>query len=186
MNAHGPNTITITEIAEWYATAPSADIIGQQSWAHLAAYVTERLALHLCKGLLIIPTPDPEPYASATAQGVDIARNKRLRVSTAYCDHPIWPAHVNVAYRVWHDVEGHGPGPDAFPFTVAGELLAWELSAGDLPAAALPAAFTETVGQLAYAAVTGDFGEQRAVIPPAHWLTATIVDDRPQSVTVTD
>ena len=179
------DTITITEIAEWYATAPTADIISQSSWVHLAAYVTERLALHLCAGLQIIPTADPEPYATAADQGLDIATNLRLLVSTAYCDHPIWPAHVNVAYRVWHDVEGHGPGAYALPFTVDGELRAWERSAPDLPAAALPAAFTETVGQLAYAAVTGDFGEQRAVLPPARYLTATIVDDRPQSATVT-
>ena len=177
------NALRITELAAVYDLAPddrSPENI--YLWRDLGAYCRTWATNWLTQtGTALTLTTDPEPYAEAADQAADISLNGHFAVSTAHCDHPVWDTLTNVSYRIWHDVSGHGTDPyTACPFTVAGELAAWRRSAPDLPTFLLPAAFCETVLQLAYAGVAGDFGEQKLIRPTftTAQMLGPIEDDR--------
>lgn len=176
-----PNTIT--ELAEDYAsllastTPPHPHTIA--AWHDLGRYVTLQ-ADTIRSDVYVTITPNPEPYATAADQAADL-RQGRLVISSAHCDHPVWSPATNIAYRIVHDVYGHGL--DGAPFTVAGELEAWSrqlriMQHHRTPEPVVAAAFTETVGQLSYAAVHGGFPAVQRIGFMVAFPTAPTIDDR--------
>ncbi len=159
------------------------------AYAHAGSYYRHRAA-ELMQGLTVVLTDNPEPYATAYDQATDVARGN-FKVSTAHCDHTHWDTMTNVSYRIVHDLIGHAPTsttqgvPRNVPaFTVAGEIQAWYnqleyLQANDASNTIIAVSFSETVGQLAYAATRGDFPtHQRGILLPTNPF-APIHDDRP-------
>lgn len=180
---------TITEIAAAYANLPdTTNLDDLLAWQTAARFFADR-ALDFRKGNVITITDDPDPYPDATEQARDMLAN-RFTVSTAYSDHPYWSVGQNVDYRIVHDMVGHMPlandptNPDNAPaFNVAGELHAWRQQLDDMvrhgaSPTVIDVAYCETMGQLAFAAVTGDFlPRQKAGILPFNPFD-TIRDDR--------
>jgi hypothetical protein len=144
----------IEEVAAAYAMAPVNDPTAHKAWRVLADE-TMALARRLEGCLDVRYTPVPEPYPTAHDMLVDIARGCMV-VSTANSDHPIWTLEENCAFRLVHDVLGHGTTGSGFDWR--GEWVAYEkhCSVVQSPAAKW-ALFTEAVGQVAYAIVNRGF-----------------------------
>lgn len=156
------------------------------AWRELAEDSVDRAAgIRLL--LDVHEVTDPEPYPDARGMILDIAAG-RFRVSTANCEHPLWSAAENVAFRIVHDVLGHyaasieraRPGINAGAglqpnrsqgqfvdadfvagFDWSGEVAACTAHVRLLPRLARAALFTECLGQTAYAIARGGFPEQR-------------------------
>lgn len=159
--------VSLDQVADAYLELPPSgmDASAAEAWRQLGDFCHSFRRYVENGGLIIAETAQPEPYASAQDQADDIHRG-RFIVSTAHSDHPLWDIPTNVAYRVWHDVAGHGSGRPAPAFNRYGELEAWRRQLShplsvSLRPMARSAAFTETVGQLAAAVRLGDFTDQR-------------------------
>lgn len=169
----------------------------RMAWRTAARYYAAK-ADFIRRRLAYVPTDDPEPYADAEAMAADIRRGY-VRISTAFCDHETWTPAENMNFRLVHDVIGHCTTvARPYPFTVQGETLAWQAQRADLLRdyraglidqvewlAIGAVSFTEAIGSLAYAAVTGDFvegGQPIGFLPQVHGhpygTPATVVDDR--------
>lgn len=188
--------LTITDLAARYASLPSPQTPSaaeHHAYAVAGLYFRRKAAEIIAeRNLSVHLVPIGDPYDTAQEQTADIQANT-LRVSTLYCDHPIWDPFTNYAYRIVHDVTGHAPpmhnpGGITHPFNVDGELRAWQrhvaaMVRDGVPNHVIRVAFSETVLQLAYAAVTGDFHPTQPVtlcndLSVATLMHATIVDDR--------
>ena len=130
-------------------------------------------------------TSRPDPYPTAEAQFHDLIHG-RITITSAYSRHNCWDPFTNVAYRIVHDVVGHRPtpgSPTVPDFTVAGELVAWrqqldELVLHQVGIDIINVSFTETIGQLAYAAVYHDFPEEQRGFIMYNEPFRAIIDDR--------
>ena len=183
-------THKITDLADEYANyLYNSPTVGEyykhagEWYRYTAANLQEK------HDLTISLVSNPEPYDTAADQAADVQRNGVFKVSTAHCDHPYWDTFTNVAYRIVHDLIGHNAltttTTTTVPeFDVAGELQAWANQLDHLRQKTrddhkiIAVSFSETVGQLAYAAVNDGFpGKQRAGLMffnPYY----TITDDR--------
>lgn len=123
--------------------------------------------------LRFVPTDNPEPYQNAPVMFRDIDDNNRLRVSIAYSEHPIWSLFENYQFRCWHDLGHYRHG---LTFSPADELALFAIEAARMlgaqplstirPGSAVLALFSESVYQLAYSVVHGDFlSPQRLTLP---------------------
>jgi hypothetical protein len=177
---------TVRQIAAEYDALPS--LSGQSTetreiW-HALAFWNSRQAARLTADLEVIYC-DYHPYETAAEQYADILAG-RFKVSTSDCVHPVWSVSANVNYRIVHDILGHTPlpGQSVPEFTLVGELVAWQrqraaMVTADADHRIIAAAFTETVGQLCSAVVSGNgFGVQKVGILPS-FNAADIVNDRP-------
>jgi hypothetical protein len=165
------NPITyMGEVAHAYDLAPTFHPNAIRAWRALAdETMTQYHAVRGCIGVVF--TDMPEPYLDARAMLADIAQG-RLFVSDVNHNHPVWSPEVNRAFRVVHDVVGHGTTGAGFDWL--GELRAWakhEATVRDPFARA--ALFTEAVGQVAWALHpqygAGTFGVQKVATLP-QWL----------------
>lgn len=146
-------------LAAAYAAAPVLQPSAVPAWLALgrdsvlmADRIRQRFEIHY--------TSD-QPYENALSMLRDIA-NRVCVISTAYMTHPVWDTETNIAFRIVHDVMGHGPsGGD---FTWGGELLACMFHQRVVTKAALSALRTECLGQVAYQQMTGRFGVQKVAI----------------------
>lgn len=150
---------SLDAIGAEYASADAATVTEQDRrlWARFARYNASEANI-LRRTLTIIETDNPEPYASSIEQSADIGRGV-FYVSRAFCTHPVWTVSQNVDFRIAHDILGHhaiGGG-----FDRAGEIAVYRYSLGVVPAEFHAALFTESIGQLAYAVASGDFGPQK-------------------------
>ena len=107
--------------------------------------------------LTVIETDHPEPYPDAATM-TDGIRAGIFYVSRAHCAHPIWTPEENVAFRIVHDVIGHGRSGGAFDWE--GENRACETHAAELSIVARYALFTECIAQTGFAIARGGFGPQ--------------------------
>ncbi len=146
-------------IAAAYAAAPLLDERAVPSWRALA-HDSVRLASRLLKQYTIHVTED-QPYELANAMLADIARGK-LVVSVANSDHPLWTRQENLAFRIVHDIMGHGHSLGDFSWE--GEVKACASHRSCVTLASLPALFTECLGQVAYQTANGAFGPQKVAI----------------------
>ena len=176
---------TVRQIAAEYDALPSNVITAETREIWLAlAYWNSQQAAKLTADLEVIYC-DYHPYETAAEQYADILAG-RSKVSTSDCVHPVWSVTANVNYRIVHDILGHTPlpGQSVPEFTLVGELVAWQRQRAAMVAAGadhriIAAAFTETVGQLCSAVVSGNgFGVQKVGILPS-FNAADIVNDRP-------
>jgi hypothetical protein len=141
-------------VAEAYDKAPVCHPPDVRAWEALAAE-TMATADKLRACLAVSYTPKAEPYATAYDMLVDIARG-RLVVSTAHCHHPVWTLEENAAFRLVHDVVGHGTTGSGFDWR--GEWRAYEAHLAIVQSPlARHALFTEAVGQAAWAIVNGGY-----------------------------
>lgn len=150
---------TISEIAAMYAEATLLDETAILSWRALARD-SVRLASILARRYQITLS-EGEPYEHAHDMLADIARG-RVTVSVANSHHPLWTVKENVAFRIVHDIMGHGHAQSDFSWE--GELKACASHEACVTVAALPALFTECVAQVAYQVVNGQFGPQKVAI----------------------
>lgn len=108
-------------------------------------------------------TDDPEPWPDARAMCRALVHAYRdgtpWTVSRAFSAHPIWTPDENIAFRIVHDVIGHGRSGGGFDW--AGENAACAAHAPLLTHRARRALFTECIAQTGYAIAAGGFGEQR-------------------------
>lgn len=159
-------TTYIERVAQAYAQAPICHPGDVPAWRALADE-TMRTAEGLHRALSVSYTPKAEPYPTAYDMLVDIARG-RIVVSTANSDHPVWSLDENVAFRLVHDVVGHGTTGGGFDW--AGEWRAYEKHDSIIQSPlARHALFTEAVGQVAYALTYGGFTTQKVTLLP-QWM----------------
>lgn len=110
-----------------------------------------------------LSTKDPYPTSAEMFLDLDAKRLKVFTGGSLAKDNCLnrmiegnWT--VNEAFRAVHDVLGHGPTRCAYE-TFAGELEAYHNHKERYSRLALPALFSETIGQLCYHSVTGEFVE---------------------------
>jgi len=140
---------------------PDAYAVAAEYYAFEAAFIRSWIDVR--------EMPWESPYSTAGKQWADISRG-RLYISNMHCEHRYWTVEQNVNYRIVHDYYDHRP-LGAFgvvpAFTTAGELWAWNDRTrhrnARLPYAVQLVSFAETIGQLAYADVCGDFPPQNRV-----------------------
>lgn len=144
-------------IALAYSDAPLISLDAIPAWRQLATE-SVRLAKRLRNCLSVRLTEDSEPYPDAVAMLTDIARG-RFVVSTANSTHPVWSVDENIAFRIVHDVLGHGSTGSGF--TWEGEQIAYRKHALHVSPTAGRALYIEAIGQVAYALHTGEFGPQK-------------------------
>lgn len=153
-------------VARAYDWAPVIIAGDVPAWKALALE-TVAMARKLESALDVRYTPKAEPYLMAYDMLADIAMG-RIVLSTAYQAHPVWTPEENLAFRLVHDVVGHGTTGAGFDWK--GEFTAFEkhLSIVQDPGARA-ALFTEAVGQVAYALVHGEFTVQKVALLP-QWM----------------
>lgn len=104
------------------------------------------------------------PYQNAKEMTDEVMNKGIFRVSTADGAHPLWSEEQNAKFRAVHDWYTHII--NKADFSPRGELRAYNTHVKLLPPAAVPAAFTEIVGQAAYAITRGSFGQQKICLLP--------------------
>lgn len=154
---------TMDDYARAYAALPMMDPVCIRAWQRLSDECWLQ-ARQLRVELDVSETDDTTAYVSADHMFLDLNRG-RIRVSRANCEHPLWTAQENVAFRLCHDVLGHWTAHrahQAADFTWQGECNAAMWHRMTLPAGPLRRALeTEVLGQSAYALITGGFGVQK-------------------------
>jgi hypothetical protein len=120
------------------------------------------------RGRRWVAVEDAEPYPGLSELEVAVALAEELRVSSLFCDHPVWSPAQNVAFRVWHDT---GHVEEGCGFDVDGELELFARQARRLidrhgvrvGGEAATALFCESVYQLAACVVLGTFPDVQHV-----------------------
>jgi hypothetical protein len=125
-------------------------------------------------------TPEEE-YPSATVMRNSFRETNKLRISIDYSSHPYFAPEGkditdNLVFRTVHDFIVHIQGDHEFGDR--GEMASYNLHAKLCPPMARPALFTEIVGQVGCAVITGDFPEQKvAVLEGFDYLELGKIDD---------
>mgnify|MGYP001588080430 CR=1 FL=1 len=151
--------MNLAEIANTYETAPE---YRGGLWRVAGAYFRARADV-LRSRFTIAETTEPEPYGTAAEQAADLRRGLFL-VTSAYSEHPVWNVETNVAFRICHDIDGHGKVGRAFD--PDGEVEAYRATLEHLPTPLRPVVFCESIGQLAATIANGRFPTQRTVLFP--------------------
>lgn len=105
---------------------------------------------------------DGDPYSSADQMRREVAATKTLKIMKDFSDHPFFSAEENWKFRTVHDWFTHILAGQ--PFTLEGELSAYNQHLKMFPKAAYPALFTEIVGQVCAQTVTGGFQAQKVCV----------------------
>jgi hypothetical protein len=137
----------LPQIAKAYADAPVYDPKAAGAWKELGQDSLSR-ANAIGNQIKVEYTDDPHPYEDVNEMAEDIKKNRHINVSRANADHPVWSLDQVLAYRLVHDVLGHG---------IAGGDWGWHGENG-ATAAHMPllspqaqkALFTEAIGQTAH------------------------------------
>ncbi len=156
-------TDQLQPIAEAYAKAPVYDPKAAAAYKALADDNMRRAEV-LRKQLHIEETNNPEPYPHAQAMADDIHKRQHFEVSTAFNDHPIWTPEQNTAFRIVHDILGHGVSGGDFGWE--GENKACQAHFPLLSTEAQKALFSECIAPTAYAIHYRGFGPQKAALFP--------------------
>lgn len=130
-------------VAEAYAARPEFEPGVVNSWKVLERH-TNLMYGQLLSQVKVIPTAD-DPYPGYEEMMHDIRVNRRMKVYTGSSEHPVWTPEQNVRFRAVHDYIVHRAGEH--PFTLRGELGAYNRHVKIAPPEARVALFTEIVGQ---------------------------------------
>lgn len=157
----------IEPIAKAYERMPMYDPEAVPAWQELADNSMRRAA-EIRKRLNVEETPNPEPYGGHEPwnQMFDDINRGQFKVSSAFCEHPIWTPEQNMAFRTVHDVEGHYPTGGDFGWE--GENKACGAHFPTLSPNAQRALMTECLGQTGYAIARGGFGPQKVGFMDEH------------------
>lgn len=159
----GVGVVIAKQLARAYAAAVNApdDPVVRRAWAALGED-SHRMADTLRSVYDVRETYDPESYANAGAMFRDLDA-RRFVVSRANSEHPLWCVETNVAFRIVHDVLGHGISRGGFDWR--GESSACDVHERLVSTEALPALLVECRAQTAYAIVNGAFAPQKVYLP---------------------
>ena len=130
-------------VAEAYAARPTLERAAIPAWEALARH-TDRMYKQLLSQVEVIPTAD-DPYPDYESMMKDIRENRRMKIYSGASDHPLWDVDQNIRFRAVHDYVVHRAGEH--PFTLRGELGAYNRHVKIAPPIAHGAIFTEIVGQ---------------------------------------
>lgn len=153
----------LAEIAEAYSKAPLYETKASVAFQELAADC-ERRAKTISEHIQVQIVNDPEPYKNAEKLSDDVKKHRRLQVSRAGADHPLWTEQQVVAYRICHDVLGYVAAGSGWDWD--GENLAFAHHAQLLPEEAQKALFTESIAGTAYAVYYKAYGQQKVALFP--------------------
>lgn len=156
-------------IAEAYAKAPVYDPKAAAAYKALADDSMRRAEV-LRNQLHVEEVNNPEPYPHAQAMADDIHKRQHFLVSTANSEHPLWTPEQNTAFRIVHDVLGHGVSGGDFGWE--GENKACAAHFPLLSAEAQKALFSECIAQTAYGAHYRHFGPQKVALFPQFYEPA--------------
>tara|TARA_R110000824_G_scaffold125711_7_gene284959 strand:+ start:6536 stop:7177 length:642 start_codon:yes stop_codon:yes gene_type:complete len=93
---------------------------------------------------------DYHPYENAQQMRDEVNKDGILRIATVDAEHDIFDETTNAKFRAIHDYMSHiqAIGSRGTPFTLKGELTAYNTHIKTTPKEAIPALFTEVVGQV--------------------------------------
>lgn len=157
-------TDQLKEIAEAYVKAAVYDPKAAMAFKELADDSTHR-ALTLSKHLEIAVVNDPEPYTEAQKMADDVHKRRRLQVSRANTEHPLWTPEQVISFRICFDVLGYAVAGAEWDWK--GDNMAFAAYAPLLSATAQEALFAEVIGQSAYANRYRAYGPQKVAVFPA-------------------
>lgn len=152
----------LDDISRSYRDLPILDNDAVPLWEELGAWV-RATAAQLRREYQITVYDDLDPYETAEQMHADIARGV-YKVTSLHSNHPVWDKDTNVAFRITHDITGHGLTRSDFSFK--GEVAAYRNQCLSTPEHLWPVLFTEVVAQSAYANVHHLFGEQKVALVP--------------------
>jgi hypothetical protein len=144
-------------VSDAYLARPDYESQYTSSWHSLAEH-TEKMFQQVSSKIKI-EFVDEDPYASFDEMKKDIETNHRMKVWTGESSHPIFTTEQNLKFRAVHDYMVHIAGDH--PFTLRGELSAYNRHLKTIPKDARLALFTEVVGQVCVKVVTGSFASQK-------------------------
>ena len=155
-------------VADAYETAPEYDETMISSYKSLINHAVNKLYPQIIGKGIDIQFVDYDPYSSRNDMAEDVEKNKLLRISSLFNEHPgidkkIFTKEDNLKFRAVHDWYTHIICNQ--DFGLKGELKAYNTHATLAPPDALPALFTEVVGQACYAIDRGSVGENGDFIP---------------------
>lgn len=165
------NPLVLTDYREYARLVADAyDARPVREPAALASYVV--LLKHVMKlwqrirqRIRFVFVAAPEPYTDAAEMTERVARDGVMYVSTLFSENLAsgWTPKQNHVFRAVHDYVVHIGG--RHPFTLRGELGAYNRHAKLVPPAALPALFAEVAAQTCYFIDRGAFpSPQKACI----------------------
>lgn len=153
----------LKEIAEAYAKAPIYEPKAAISFMELGRDAVMR-AKALTEHLDIIVVNNPDPYHDVQKMCDDVRKRRKLEVSRAGIEHPLWSEQQALAFRIAFDVLGYcASGGD---WGWEGTNRAFAAYAAIIPAEAQSALFTEILGQTAYATYYRAYGPQKVALFP--------------------
>lgn len=156
-------TEKMSEIAEEYSKAPVYDPKAAIAFMELGRDAEKR-AETLGGHLDIQVTNNPEPYPHAEKMCEDIRKRRKLEVSAAGIDHPIWSKEQALAFRIAFDVLGYcASGGD---WGWEGTNQAFAAYAHLIPVEAQKALFTHVIAQSAYVSYYRAYGPQKIALFP--------------------
>ena len=150
---------SVEKIAAAYDRAPLFQLSAYASYQSLAKD-SLALALRAQRRLKVVLTSSEEPYSNAADMFADIENRRRLYVSSAHCEHPVFTTDESIAFRIVHDYYGHYMARSGFDWV--GEREACKAHSAYVSPEAFPAFFTECYGQAAFRVVNGYLTAQKA------------------------
>lgn len=147
-------------VTEAYDELPVMDQSAVPAWKALEQS-TEKLFKRMTSKVRV-EFVDEDPYTDAADMTNKVKESGILKIWNGEAGHPIWSTEHNLRFRAVHDYLTHIIA--GAPFGLRGELRAYNTHAKLVPPKAKPAIFTEVVGQVCSAIVTGSFPTQKVAI----------------------
>lgn len=150
-------------IAEAYVKAPVYDPKAAGAFKELADDSMHRAKV-IGEHLDIQVVNNPEPYTDVEKMTDDIHKRRKLIVSSANTEHPVWIPEQVIAFRTCFDVLGYAVANAGWDWR--GDNLAFCAFAPLVSANAQEALFTEVVAQSAYVNQFRAYGPQKIATFP--------------------
>ena len=145
-------------VARAYLARPRFEESAVPSWVALRDS-TDRLFRQMSRRI-DVRFVDQDPYPDFEAMRRDVEENRRMLIWTGASDHGVWTPEENWRFRAVHDYMVHLAG--GHPFTLRGEMAAYNRHVKIAPPRARLALFVEVVGQVCtYMFLNSQFAEQK-------------------------
>jgi hypothetical protein len=140
-----------------YLARPDFEKAAVPSWIALRDH-TNRLFKQMAREVDVVFV-DVDPYPDFDALKRDIEKNRQMLIWTGASDHAVWSPEENWRFRAVHDYMIHLAGDH--PFSLRGEMGAYNRHVKLAPPLARAALFTEVVGQVCVYTLLNDFAPQK-------------------------
>jgi len=131
-------------VAQAYLARPDYESQYASSWKALIPFIEKMF--NQISSKVDVEFTDADPYKSSKALRRDIEQNSRLKVWTGASNHPIFTEEQNWKFRAIHDYMTHATGKH--PFSLRGEIGAYNRHVKTIPVEGRLALFTEVIGQV--------------------------------------